>query len=201
MHLFSALHSGCNPPRVPSGCSRNRVIYSTYFGDCLGYTDTLTCYILKSIIGGLRWTFLFVSCDIWLQPVQLLGYLDFPYDANRTEGEGESILCVASETGKQNYKPCIVGWAESILRVLEKGVQMFSQFLILNFTGFTRREEFLISFPKHRLFTEVPCSLGTLVFYCSRRGAGSFGLMTVQPTSPGTKRSAGWPGSSPPFLS
>lgn len=61
---------------------------------------------------GLRWNFLFVGCDIQLQPVQLVGYLDFPYDANRNEIEGDSILCVASENGKQNDKLSAVVWAE-----------------------------------------------------------------------------------------
>lgn len=146
MHLFSTLHSGCNPPRVLSGCSRNRVIHSTYFCDCLGYTDTLTGYILKPITSGLRWTFLFVGCDIRLQPVQLLGCLDFPYDTNRNEGEGESILWVASETGKQNDELCIAGWAEAIFRTMKKCVQVLGQFLILKFAGLISPKEINFSF-------------------------------------------------------
>lgn len=61
-----------------------------------------------------------VGCDIQLQPVQLLGYLDFPYDTNRNEVEGESILCVASENGKQNDELFVEGWAKSIFRMLQK---------------------------------------------------------------------------------
>ena len=82
-----------------------------------------------------------VGCDIRLQPVQLLGYLDFPRDTNRNEGEGESILSVASETGKQNDKLCIAGWAESIFRMLQKGVQMLGQFLILKSSGLISPKE------------------------------------------------------------
>lgn len=39
---------------------------------------------------------------------------------NRNEVEGESILCVASENGKQNDQLSIAGWAESIVRMLQK---------------------------------------------------------------------------------
>lgn len=97
--------------------------------------------------------------------MQLLGYLDFPYDTNRNEGEGESILCVASETGKQNDELCIAGWAEAIFRTMQKCVQVLGQFLILKFAGLISPKEMNFSFPKHRLFTEAPWSPGTLVFY------------------------------------
>lgn len=143
MHLFSTLLRGCHPPRDLSGCSRNHAIYSTYFCDCSGYTDTPACYILNPIILGLRWIFLFLGCDIWLPPAQPLGYLDFPYYTNRNAGEGESILHLVSE------KLCIVEWAESIFGMLQKGAQMLGWLLILKFAGLISPEEinFSFSFP------------------------------------------------------
>lgn len=91
MRLFSTPHSGCMPPQVLSGCSRNHAIYRKYFCDHLAYTDMLTRCILQPIIPGLRWIFPCVGCDIWLQPLLLLGYLDFFNDGNRNGGEGGSI--------------------------------------------------------------------------------------------------------------
>lgn len=79
--------------------------------------------------------------------MQLLGYLDFPYDTNRNEGEGESILCVAREIGKQNDKLCIVGWAESIFRMMQKmcaGVWPVSNPEVC-WTDVTKRDEYFIS--------------------------------------------------------
>lgn len=53
---------------------------------------------------------------------------------------------MASEIGKQNDKLCIAGWAESIFWMLQKGVQMLSQFLILKFTGLISPKEMHFSF-------------------------------------------------------
>lgn len=79
------------PSQVLSGCSRNHAIYRKYFCDHLAYTDMLTRCILQPIIPGLRWTFLCLGCDIWLQPLLVLGYLDFFNDGNRNGAEGRSI--------------------------------------------------------------------------------------------------------------
>lgn len=76
-HLFSTAYSGCMPRQVLPGCSKNPAIYREYFCAHLAYTDMLTRCVLQPIIPRLRWTFLFVGCDIWLQPLLLLGYLDF----------------------------------------------------------------------------------------------------------------------------
>lgn len=81
------------------------------------HTDSLH---LKTNYDGVEVNLSVVVCDIQLQPVQLLGYLDFPHETNRNEAEGESILCMASENGKQNDKVYVAGWAESIFRMLQK---------------------------------------------------------------------------------
>jgi len=53
---------------------------------------------------------------------------------------------VDTEIGKENDKLCIAGWAESIFRMFQKGVQMLSQFLILKFTGLISPKEMNFSF-------------------------------------------------------
>lgn len=163
MHLFSTLHSGCNPPRVLSGCSRNHVIYCTYFCDCLGYTDTPTLHFKTSLHQGwgrrfclLVLTFNYNLCGCWVIRTFPMTQTAMEVRENQfsvwpVKLESKVISC-ALQGGQNQY----------LFRMLQKGVQMLGQFQILKFAGLISPKEmnFSFHFPSTGFSLEHPWSTG-----------------------------------------
>lgn len=201
MHLFSTLHSGYNPPRVLSGCSRNHVIYCTYFCDCLGYTDTSTLHFKTNLHQGwggpfrllvLTFNYNLCGCGVmWTFPMTqtAMEVRENQFSVWPVKLESKVISC-ALQGGQNQYLGC----CKKVCKCLASSKSWSS----LDWSHQTRWIFHFISQAQAFHWSTLEPGHPCLVLLMER--SGQLWIDHVQPTPPGSKGSAGWLGSSPLFL-